>query len=222
MDPNPSQQVKLVFDPKYHAYWWGDKYVPSVTQILDSNGYTSDFCKSNSHALRGTEIHEMVNLEVIRLMDGRKHGPKSKFRLAELASKYPKEFKQFSDFHRDYDLIFTASEKMVHGSVGMFEPDGKPYSPDWAGMTDAIAVQRKTFELYNIDVKTGMNPPPHTPLQLAAYTLSVYPIGYENVTRMALKLHEKRKNYGTKPYTNYEDFNQWLTEVKRYKRNNPS
>jgi len=216
-----SDQVELVFDPKYHAYWWGDKLVPSVTQILDSNGYTSDFCKSQSHADRGTEIHEMVSLEIKRIMNGRRHGKESKFRLLDLQQKYPDEFSQFTNFWQDFNLVFIASESMIHGSLQLFAPDGKPYSPDWAGMIDFIAVGRKTNVTYFVDVKTGMQPPPHTPLQLAGYALGMYPIGYEEVKRLALKLHTKRKKYGTKPYENQGDFDQWLKEVARFKRNNP-
>jgi hypothetical protein len=217
-----SHEDRLTFDPEYHAYWWdGSIYVPSVTQIGDANGYTSDFCKSKSHADRGTEIHEMVELEVIRQMDGRKLKGDSKFRLEILSTVYPKEYQQFIDFCSDYGIKFTQSEHVVHGSLQYYKDNGQPYKPDWAGTKDLEGVG-KNGQIYIIDIKTGKQPPPYTHLQTAAYTISSYPIGYEDIKRMALKLHADRKTYGTKPYDNTEDFHQWHLEVQRYLRNNPS
>ena len=216
-------QGRLVFDPQYHAYWWdGVIYVPSVTQILDSNGHTSKFCKSESHAIRGSEIHEMISIEVKRLIDGRSFTARLKSRQAELIAKHPVEFQQFQNFYRDFDLEFISSEEMVHGSLQYYQDNGLPYLPDWAGTLDITAIQRKTGKIYIPDIKTGKNPPAYTDLQTAAYTFSKYPIGYEDVQRMAIKLHAERKNYGTKPYNNQEDFYLWQLEVKRYQRNNPS
>lgn len=215
-------QVRLTFDPKYHAYWWDGKYyVPSVTQILDDSGHVSKFCKSESHANRGTEIHEMVHLEIKRLMDGRTVKGQSKIRLQQLSSKYAAEFDQFTQFHKDLDIEFIETEVMLHGSVGLLEYVPGPYLPDYAGMSDIFAVFRKTGKLLNADVKSGKTPPPHTRLQLAGYTLARYPMDYKDVTRGSLTLHDSRKTYKWKEYEKEEDFQEWIQQVKRYKRNNP-
>ena len=216
---------RLTFDEQYHAYWWdGAIYVPSVTQIIDANGYTSDFCKSQSHADRGTDIHKMVQIEVGRRIFNKtvkQLKRESRVELDELTSKYPAEFDQFNQFCADYDLEFVGSEKKIHGSLQLYEDNGLEYRPDWAGTNDITAVKRKTDQYYLIDVKTGMQPPRGTYLQTAAYTISEFPIGYEDIKRMALKLHAKRKSYGTKPYDDRKDFSEWETEVRRYYKNNP-
>jgi len=220
-----SQQIqgRLTFDPKYHAYWWdGTIYVPSVTQILDSNGYISHFGKSDTHAERGTEIHEMVHLEIKRLMDGRSVKGQSKIRLSELKAKYPVEFDQFTDFHTELDIQFIETEVMIHGSISLLEYRPGPYRPDYAGTGDIFGMFRKTGQLLDADIKSGLQPPPHTRLQLAAYTLGQYPLNYAEVKRAALTLHATKKKYKLKPYENVDDFAEWIKECKRYQRNNPA
>ena len=213
---------RLTFDPKYHAYWWdGKQYIPSVTQILDDSGHISKFSKSESHANRGTEIHEMVHLEIKRLMDGRSVRGQSKIRLEHLKSVYPIEFQQFTEFHTELDIEFMETEVMVHGSIGLLEYVPGPYIPDYAGTADIFGVFRKTGCLLAGDVKSGMSPPPHAKLQLAAYALARHPMDYANVKRGALTLHANKKKYKWKEYEKEEDFQEWIQQVKRYKRNNP-
>ena len=212
-------QNRLTFDPEYHAYWWdGNTYVPSVTQIGDANGHTSDFCKSKSHADRGTEIHEMIELAVRSTIKKRISIPDSA-KLLGLMNNHPAEYNQFKDFCSDFGMKWTKAEEMVHGSLQYFSDNGLEYKPDWAGTKDLEGID-KYGRIHIIDVKTGKNPPPFTNLQTAAYTISSYPIGYEDINRMALKLHHTRKKYGTKSYTDRSDFSIWAQEVKRYKRNN--
>lgn len=60
----------LRFEPEAHKYFWNDKEVPSVSQILKGIGITRDYEKVDEfYRLRGTYVHQAVQFHVKRTLD---------------------------------------------------------------------------------------------------------------------------------------------------------
>lgn len=215
--------ASLKFDEVKHLYTWHTDetivYVPSVTQILDANGHTSPFCKSREHAERGKQIHRLVELHNLQLLHGMLD-VFQQFEYEELKLQHPIEFNQYCEFLYDFDCIVLMTEKLIHGSLAFYgDLEDSEYCPNWAGMFDIALLARKTGAIYQVDVKTGKQPPASAALQTAAYTISEFPLEYLDIHRFCLMLHRDRKKYGTKPYNNQNDFTQWREECLRFQRN---
>ena len=190
--------------------------MPSVTQILDSNGFVSDFCKSTSHADRGTEIHEMIHLDSMeRIEDTWSNNS----RVFDLYNKYMDEWEQWRDFLKTSGFRPIESSFLVHGSVALLEGRNvNPYIPDWCGEGDLLCVTPDN-DYAIVDIKTGESVPPHTPLQTAGYSMGRFPMDYMDVKRYSLRITSKRKRFKLKEYEDPGDFDKWLQEVKRFHRN---
>jgi len=213
----------LRFDADKHVYWWGAYPVPSVTQILGDNGWISDFCKSKTHADKGTDIHRMVELAV-KLKSFAHYDAYGSLKVEELdrlRSTYPEQYRQWQEFLQDTGFEVYSSEVMSHGSISLYDgSEDFDYWPDWAGTRDLSGWMPSIGKWAIVDMKTGSNAPPHTNLQTAAYTLAEHPLDYREVSRWSLRLDGKPgKKYKLKEYHDPEDFRKWIEEVKRWQRN---
>ena len=202
------------FEEARHLYWWGDDIIPSVTQILGDNGWISDFCKSKTHADKGTEIHRMVELACTP-------GDLDSFELYNLIEKYPEQYRQWREFLSETGFQIHSVEEVVHGSVSFYRGSTDPdYWPDWAGTRDLYGYMPSVKKTAVVDLKTGAQAPPQTHLQTAGYTLAEHPLDYLDISRWSLRLDGKPgKKYKLKEYDKPDDFRVWVEEVERWQRN---
>lgn len=60
----------LRFEPEGHKYFWGDKEVPSVSQILKKIGITRDYDRVDEYyRQRGTYVHQAIQFHVEHKLD---------------------------------------------------------------------------------------------------------------------------------------------------------
>ncbi len=202
----------ISFEPGRHLYWWDDKHIiPSVTGILGDNGHVSQFCKSDKHASRGTDIHRMVQIDC---MHSSQVTSDMSVDLEELTILYEQEWIQWNNFKAETECCVIESEFLVYGFL-----DGNATGiPDWAGTGDLYVHFGKTDQLAYVDMKTGSSAPPYTNLQLCGYSIAHNPLCYDRTQRYSLRLDGKRK-YKLKEYTDQSDYDRWIEEVKRWRRN---
>ena len=160
---------ELRFDEAAHAYFVGERRLPSVTQVL---AQLEDWSKVDPVALeiarvRGQHIHRMVELDV--------HGNLDE---DSLAPEYHGYLRQWRKFLADTRFKPLLAECRVHD---------ERYG--YAGTFDLAGTLSTQFVL--VDVKSGLVPRT-VPLQTAAYLGAAQHRGKfpASASRAALRLHE--------------------------------
>lgn len=142
----------LRFDDATHTYWVEGQRLPSVTQILEAEGFISSYCKDDEAAEYGNNVHLMVSLDVHGRLDEDSldpglRNPFTGWRL--FRGEWPhlspiKEYVEEPLYH--HRLLYA----------------GTPDLPMWMR-------SGRSRQLVVIDVKTTATPQAHHELQTAAY-----------------------------------------------------
>lgn len=178
------------FDQASHTYRVGGLIKPSVTQVLDLMGYVSPFCKSDTAAALGSELHSLFEYfdKGVLIQDG-------------LPQEQAKCLEMYKLYKRDVDPTFTDIEAVMHDEA-----------LDVCGMVDRAGINPE----FIMDIKTGSSVPESARLQTAAYAMMRFPLTYEDAKRYCLHINPKLKTYKIKSYDNPMDFIEWENTCKKY------
>jgi hypothetical protein len=181
--------MMISFDKESHTYKVGGLIKPSVTQVLDIMGYISPFCKSDTAASRGSEIHLALEEfdKGLLVTDGLDEG-------------MAKCINQYKNYLRDVQPTFTDIECLLYDEV-----------LDVCGTVDRAGIEPE----FIMDIKTGTIPE-SARLQTAAYAMMRFPLTYETVKRYCLNINPKLKNYKIKGYEDPYDFVEWENTCKTF------
>lgn len=182
----------LSFDEASHTYTYGGLIKPSVTQVLDLMGYVSPFCKSETAATLGTELHALFEYydKGVLIEKG----------LPDIDVKCLEMYKSYKN---DVDPTFTDIETVLYDQ-----------SLDVCGKLDRAGIKPD----FIMDIKTGSSVPESARLQTAAYAMMRFPLTYEDVKRYCLHINPKLKTYKIKSYDNPNDYLEWENICRNYWR----
>lgn len=180
----------LSFDKQAHVYKWGDKVIPSVTQILKGVGIIEDKFYTDDAREKGTYVHA-----VLEMID---RNPDKRIDYDESVSGY---VKAWGDFKRDNVDEILEIEKPMFFDDYLF-----------AGTLDRI-VKLKNVGNAVIDIKTGASQRWHE-LQTAGYELLAF--DKQTTPRACVYLSEDGR-YQIKRHQFMSDFRVFMSAVSIFK-----
>ncbi len=188
----------IIFDSGSHTYKVGGLIKPSVTQVLDIMGMVSPFCKSETAAAIGTELHSIF--EKLDKGEADYHGPiLSDWR--PVNNPYLLCIEMYERYKDDINPTFTDIECLLYDEV-----------LDVCGTVDRAG----TGPDFIMDIKTGSSVPESARLQTAAYAMMRFPLTYTETKRYCLHVNPKLKNYKIKTYEDPYDFVEWENLCKSF------
>ena len=184
--------ITLKFVEDDHTYWWGDRRLPSVTQVLQSAGLVDTTFFNEEAAVRGTYVHRAAEL-----LDG---GNLDEETIDPVVAPYLEAYQKFLKM---YGPKWSAIE------TRLADPD-----TGFAGTVDRVGTLGvgKSRKLYVVDLKSG-SPAPFHAIQIAWYSALVVrdrikkgisPSHAVKVGRLAVYL-TKKGSFTVKEYTDVKD-----------------
>lgn len=181
------------YDPDRHLYYSpSGEWLPSVTQVLDGVGLTSQFYRGQRAADLGTAVHNACCLSDLGILDKDLTDPE----IVGYVSGY-------EGFIRDSGFTILESEKLVWSKRHRY-----------AGRLDRFGLLDGDSTL--LDLKTGVLQ------EAAALQLAGYQCAYDEETgcgpcrRIALKLYPDGR-YAIREWSGDDDVYTWLAALRVYR-----
>lgn len=184
---------EIKYNDSDHTYWVGNVRLPSVTEILQDEGFINNTWYDEWSCTRGTYVHRAIELY--------NSGALLESDLDERLVPYLDAWRRFKE---NVSIQIIASEKMVYSAIFQY-----------AGRLDILCEINREKSI--IDLKSGIVDSA-TALQLAGYAICFE--GYYSIKRYGLSLKDGKATI--RAFNDPKDFEIWkaLVAIHWYKLNN--
>ena len=191
--------MSLKFDEENHIYTWNDKVVPSVTTVLQELNLVN-FSNVPTGVLDRAQKWGKAVHKAIELIE------KGKIDEKTLDAKLKPSINAWMRFKSDNNIVNKAIELPIYSNI---------YG--YAGTIDRVCFDKKTSEIYVVDIKTSTSMPGRIAgLQLAAYQQLWAEHSGEGVNKRLIVQLTPEGQYKVKEYKGMEEFNMFLNCLKVY------